>query len=158
MKKMVTVFILISIFLITITSIIVVFSKYREVASRKAVDRTIEEAKEINNNSYMGMEYLELSGLSEEDVKNIIKTNQKQKGYKKFKPEIDVTNNKMVRTIFQKELAVIILETELNSQNIKEVSILTDVNKYSYSFFYNSNNLKIPSLLYQVPTCYYFGD
>jgi len=38
-------------------------------ASIKLVEKTIQEAQEINANSFMGMEYLEFAGLSEERAK-----------------------------------------------------------------------------------------
>jgi len=46
-----------------------VFVKYKENASIKLVEKTIQEAQEINANSFMGMEYLEFAGLSEERAK-----------------------------------------------------------------------------------------
>ncbi|ADU73227.1 MAG TPA: hypothetical protein DEF39_00565 [Hungateiclostridium thermocellum] len=60
MKKAITIIILTCLFLLLGT---LVFVKYEENASIKLVEKTIQEAQEINANSFMGMEYLEFAGL-----------------------------------------------------------------------------------------------
>jgi len=44
-----------------------VFVKYKENASIKLVEKTIQEAQEINANSFMGMEYLNLPGFQRKE-------------------------------------------------------------------------------------------
>lgn len=60
MKKAIAIIILTCLFLLLGT---LVFVKYKENASIKRVEKTIQEAQEINANSFMGMEYLEFAGL-----------------------------------------------------------------------------------------------
>lgn len=65
-KKTIMSIVLICLLIITL---IVVFTRNRESAESKLVEETIQEAQEINNNSFMGMEYLEFAGLTEESAK-----------------------------------------------------------------------------------------
>lgn len=177
MKKIVAFSILIG---LSIILIIVISLKYRESASRKAIKRTLEEAKEINENSFLGVEYLEFAGLSEEEAKkynndqpgtketddgyvkgyffkipidsvdrrltqiNIFGGDYhvlgihvgdtveqaakilKQSGYKKVKSTRNIVIDNKIETVFQKNLVVIILETEPDTQIINMISILTD--------------------------------
>ncbi|UWV47067.1 hypothetical protein N1236_00685 [Acetivibrio thermocellus] len=177
MKKAIAIIILTCLFLLLGT---LVFVKYKENASIKLVEKTIQEAQEINANSFMGMEYLEFAGLSEERAKYFnddmpgskvtddgyvrgyyfkipkdasdrrltqININGgdyhvfgirlgdsveqaaeklKQRGYKRIKSMEDIYREGIHRTRFQKELVIIDLQTEMNSQIIKGISVLTD--------------------------------
>jgi len=64
-KKTIMIIVLICLLIITLT---VVFIKSRESSKIKLVEETIQEAQEINRNSFMGVEYLEFAGLTEESA------------------------------------------------------------------------------------------
>lgn len=176
MKKIITVIILIS---FSILSTIVILSKYKKNAIMTSIKRTIEEAEKINVDSFLGLQYLEFAGFSEEEAKEYNddhpgtkRTNDgyvygyfykmpvdsvdrrltqiiitggdyhvfgihvedkfdqamtilKQRGYKKFKTQINRFGDGMVEVRFKKEFVIILLTVEPESQIIKEIAILT---------------------------------
>lgn len=176
MKRIVKVCITLA--LIITGTIIIFISKDTEDTNLASIEATIKEAEEINNNSSMGMEYLEFANLSPEAMEQFNDNNPggktsedgyvhgyffkltseakdrqltqinieggdyhvfgihvgdniedaskilEERGYKKVSSKKD-SNNKLV-TKLKKELVIINLEGDIDSEVISKISILTD--------------------------------
>jgi hypothetical protein len=175
-KKTIMIILLMCLLIITLT---VVFARNRESSKIKLVEETIQEAQEINNNSSMGVEYLEFAGLTEESADhfnddmpgakgtsdgyvqgyyfkipkdsidrrltqifitggdyhvfgirvgdNIEQAAEKlkERGYKKTGTRENINRDGLLRTRFQKKLVIIEISTDMDSQIIKKIAVLT---------------------------------